>query len=216
MRMAGWMAWGVAACFALAGCSSPNETEKQAETPPAKAEQTPDVFSVLLDTSKGPVVVEVHHAWAPAGADHFYSLVKTGYYDGNRFFRVVRNFVVQFGISGDPRLNRLWSNAYLPDDPVKQSNVKGTVTYAAAGPNGRSTQLFINMVNNKSLDKQGFAPIGKVVSGMETVERLYSSYGEMPSRGGQGPDPSKIEQLGDDYLANQFPRLDYIQKASVQ
>jgi len=216
MRTTGWMVLCAAVCLALPGCSPQNQEKKQAPPAAATPEHVPDVFSVRLDTSKGPIVIEVHRAWAPVGADHFYSLVETGYYNGNRFYRVVRNFVVQFGISGDPGLNRLWSNAYLPDDPVKHSNVKGTVTFAAAGPNGRSTQLFINLVNNKSLDKQGFAPIGQVVSGMDTVEYLYSSYGEMSSRGGQGPDPGKIEQQGNDYLAEQFPRLDYIQKATIQ
>jgi peptidyl-prolyl cis-trans isomerase A (cyclophilin A) len=141
--------------------------------------------------------------------------VKTGFYDGNRFFRVVRNFVVQFGISGDPQLNRLWASANLPDDPVKQSNVKGTLTYAQLGPNSRTTQLFINLKDNKSLDRQGFAPIGKVISAMDTVERLYSSYGEMAPRG-QGPDPSQIEVQGNTYLADHFARLDYIHKATIQ
>jgi peptidyl-prolyl cis-trans isomerase A (cyclophilin A) len=161
------------------------------------------------------VVVEVHRDWAPAGADHFYSLVKTGYYDGNRFFRVVRNFVVQFGVSGDVGANRLWSNAYLRDDPVKQRNVRGTLTYAKDGPNTRTTQLFINLKDNKALDKQGFAPIGKVVSGMDVVDRFYGSYGEMAPRG-RGPDPSRIASEGNGYLDAEFSRLDYIKKAAVQ
>jgi len=142
--------------------------------------------------------------------------VKTGFYDGNRFFRYVRNFIVQFGINGDPKVNRLWSNANLPDDPVKQSNATGTVVYATSGPNTRSTQLFINLRNNAALDKQGFAPFGKVVAGMDVVEILYSSYGDMPAMGGQGPDPSKIETQGNDYLANNFARLDYIKKATIE
>jgi peptidyl-prolyl cis-trans isomerase A (cyclophilin A) len=208
------MALGAAALLALAGCSSSNESKKEA-APAAMNEKTPDVFNVRLDTSKGPVVIEVHRDWAPAGADHFYSLVKTGYYDGNRFFRVVRNFVVQFGVGGDVGANRLWSNAYLPDDPVKQSNVRGAVTYAQGGPHSRSTQLFINLKDNKTLDKQGFAPIGKVVSGMDVVERFYGAYGEMPPRG-QGPDPSRIASEGNGYLDAGFPRLDYINKAVVQ
>jgi peptidyl-prolyl cis-trans isomerase A (cyclophilin A) len=207
-------ALGAPLCLIFLACSPPTESRK-AEPPPAKEERVPDVFRVNLDTSKGPVAIEVRRDWAPLGADHFYSLVKTGFYDGNRFFRVVRNFVVQFGISGDPQLNRLWADSNLPDDPVKQSNVKGTLTYAHLGPNSRSTQLFINLKDNKTLDKQGFAPIGKVISGMETVERLYSSYGEMAPRG-QGPDPSQIEVQGNAYLENHFARLDYINKASIQ
>jgi peptidyl-prolyl cis-trans isomerase A (cyclophilin A) len=216
MRKTGSIAWCAAAVLALVGCSSPNEAKKEAPPAAAKSEHAPDVFQVNLDTSKGPVTIEVHRDWAPIGADHFYSLVKTGFYDGSRFYRVVRNFVAQFGISADPKLNRLWGNMNLPDDPVKQSNVKGTLTFATTGPSGRSTQLFINLVNNKSLDKQGFAPIGKVISGMDTVERLYNSYGEMPSRGGQGPDPAKIAQQGNEYLEERFPRLDYIRKAAIQ
>jgi peptidyl-prolyl cis-trans isomerase A (cyclophilin A) len=215
MRRACGIALGAAALLALAGCSSSNESGKPA-APAAKNEKAPEVFNVSLDTSKGPVVIEVHRDWAPAGADHFYSLVKTGYYDGNRFFRVVRNFVVQFGVSGDVSANRLWSNAYLPDDPVvKRSNVRGAVTYAKVGPNSRSTQLFINLKDNKTLDKQGFTPIGQVSSGMDVVDRFYSSYGEMPPRG-QGPDPSRIASEGNDYLDARFPRLDYIQKAAVR
>jgi len=204
----------VAALLALAACSSPpEEPRKQAAAP--KNEPTPDVFRVKLDTSKGPVAIEVHRDWAPKGVDHFYTLVKLGYYDGDRFFRAVRSFV-QFGINGDAKTNQLWSTAYISDDPVKESNVRGAVTYATDGPNRRTTQLFINLRDNRALDKQGFAPIGKVVDGMDVVETLYSSYGEMPSRGGQGPDPSKIEVEGNDYLANHFPRLDYIRTATIQ
>ena len=215
MRGSWWVALGALLCLMLAACSPPNESKKAEAPAAAKDEPPPAVFHVTLDTSKGPVAIEVRRDWAPRGADHFYELVKTGFYDGNRFFRVVRNFVVQFGISGDPQLNRLWASANLPDDPVKQSNVKGTLTYAQLGPNSRTTQLFINLKDNKSLDRQGFAPIGKVISGMDTVERLYSSYGEMAPRG-QGPDPSQIEVQGNTYLADHFARLDYIHKATIQ
>ena len=169
-----------------------------------------------FDTSKGPVVIEVHRDWAPIGADHFYTLVKTGFYDGDRFFRIVRNFVVQFGISGDPKVNRLWSNLNLPDDPVKQHNVRGTISYATSGPNTRSTQVFINLRDNRnSLDSTGFAPFGKVTSGMDVVDSFYNSYGDMPPQG-QGPDPQQIETQGNEYLQNHFPRLDYIKKATIQ
>lgn len=210
-----WCLVSLAVSLSLGGCSSPDESKKT-ESPKAaaKVEKTPDVFQALFDTSKGQIVIEVHRDWAPLGVDHFYSLIRTGYYDGNRFFRVTRNYV-QFGISGDPSTNGLWSTAYLPDDPVKQSNLKGTLTYAHLGANNRTTQLFFNMKDNKDLDKQGFAPIGKVVTGMDVVERLYSSYGEIPPRG-QGPDPSKIGVQGNAYLDAKFPRLDSIKKASVQ
>ena len=214
-----WIAALPAACLLFSACSSSNETKEAKKeltsTAPAKKENAPDVFTVNLDTSKGPVAIEVHRDWAPVGVDHFYTLVKTGFYDGDRFFRVVRNFVVQFGVNGDPKTNRLWSNANLPDDPVKQSNVKGTLTYATAGPNTRSTQLFINLKNNAFLDKDGFAPIGKVTSGMDVVESFYNGYGDMPPSG-NGPDSNMIEQQGNDYLASRFPRLDYIKKATIQ
>src|SRR5215471_14297611 len=127
------MALCAATYIALAACSSSNEAKK--EEAAAKSGPAPDVFNVGLDTSKGMVVIELHRDWAPIGVDHFYNLVKTGFYDDDRFFRVVRNFVVQFGINGDPKTNRLWANANLPDDPVKESNVTGTIAYATSGPN---------------------------------------------------------------------------------
>ncbi len=203
------------ALMAMIGCSSPEPVKKEL-TAVQKNEKAPDVFQVNLDTSKGPVVIEVHREWAPLGADHFYSLVKTGFYNDARFFRVVRNFVVQFGISGDPATNRLWSSVSLPDDPVTQHNARGTITYATRGANTRTTQLFINLRDNRqSLDGQGFAPFGKVITGMDVVDSFYNSYGDMPP-GGQGPDPSLIQQQGNEYLQNHFPRLDYIKKATIQ
>jgi peptidyl-prolyl cis-trans isomerase A (cyclophilin A) len=210
------LAMTVAACLALIGCSSSDDNKK---APPAASkvkETVPDLFHVKLDTSKGTVDIEVHRDWAPAGADHFFQLVKSGFYDGARFFRVVRGFVVQFGINGDPQTNAMWANAMLPDDPVKQPNVTGTVTYAMRGPGTRNTQIFINLADNrKSLDSQGFAPIGKVVDGMPVVLDLYGFYGEMAPMG-QGPDPTRIQQQGNDYLDSHFPRLDFIKKATVQ
>ena len=200
----------LAVSLALAGCS-----EKEAPPKPAaKVEKTPDVFQVVFDTSKGKVTIDVHRDWAPIGVDHFYSLIQTGFYDGVRFFRVTHNYV-QFGINGDPATNGLWSTASLPDDKVKQRNVKGTLSFAHLGANSRTTQLFFNMKNNKDLDKQGFAPIGKVIEGMDVVELFYSSYGEMAPRG-QGPDPSIIEVQGNGYLDAKFPRLDYIKKATIR
>jgi peptidyl-prolyl cis-trans isomerase A (cyclophilin A) len=205
---------GVAACVALGGCSPPDGGKKIEPKKMAVIEKTPEVFQAVFDTSKGPIVVEVHRDWAPLGVDHFYALAKTGYYNWNRFFRVTRAYA-QFGISGDPQTNSLWSTAYLPDDPVKHSNVKGTLTYAHLGANNRTTQLFFNRKDNKDLDKSGFAPIGKVITGIELLEGLYDSYGDMPPRG-QGPDPSKIELQGNSYLESHFPRLDSIKKVTIQ
>jgi peptidyl-prolyl cis-trans isomerase A (cyclophilin A) len=215
MRRFCWLALSAAACLALGGCSSPDETTKKTLVSTApKVEKTPDVFQATLETSKGPVVVEIHRDWAPIGVDHFYSLAKTGYYDGNRFFRVTRAYA-QFGINGNPQTSSLWSTAYLPDDAVKQSNKKGTLTYAHLGANNRTTQLFFNRKDNQDLDKSGFAPIGRVVTGMDVVDSLYDSYGDMPPRG-QGPDPSKIEVQGNSYLEGHFPRLDFIKKVTIQ
>lgn len=211
------LALGATACLVLTGCSSPDESKK-APSPAASAkkERAPDIFHVKLDTSKGLVDIEVHRDWAPIGADHFFELVKNGFYDGDRFFRVVRRFAVQFGINGDPQTNALWSTGMLPDDPVKEKNGKGTLTYAQRGPNARTTQLFFNLSDNrKTLDHAGFAPIGKVVEGMDVVEGLYGFYGDMPPSG-QGPDPTRIQQQGNEYLQLHFPRLDFIKKATVQ
>jgi peptidyl-prolyl cis-trans isomerase A (cyclophilin A) len=220
MRRRCGILWIVPALLALIGCSSPDEAnkvepKKEAVAAP-KPETAPDLFKINLDTSKGAVVIEMHRDWAPIGVDHLYSLVKLGFYDGNYFFRYVRRFIVQFGINGDPKINNHWRDINLFDDPVKQSNVRGTLTYATSGPRTRSTQLFINLNNNKDLDKKGFSPLGKVVSGMDVVERFYSSYGDMPDQGGQGPDPGKIEAQGNEYLTSHFPRLDFIKKATIQ
>ena len=204
--------WWLALCAALAGCSPSEEPKASA---PKKDPTAPDVFTVSLDTSKGPVEIEVHKDWAPIGAQHLYELVNRGYYDGNRFFRVTHSYV-QFGVNGNPQVSSMWSTANLRDDPVKESNVRGAVSYAKLGPNTRATQLFINMRDNsKELDKQGFAPVGRVVTGMEAVDGLYSAYGDMPPRG-QGPDPSKIEVLGNSYLESRFPRLDFVKTATIR
>ena len=200
-------------CVAVVGCSS-SDSEKKVDV--TKTEKAPDVFNVNFDTSKGTVIVEVHRDWAPNGVDHFYTLVKTGYYDGNRFYRVVRNFVAQFGMNGDPKVNQSWANAPIPDDPVKQSNERGMLTYAATQmPNSRSTQLFFNLKNNSMLDGMGFAPIGRVTQGMDVVDGFFSGYGDAPPNG-EGPDQGKIASQGNDYLQQQFPRLDFVKKATIQ
>ncbi len=205
------------ACLFLNGCGStaPAPGKEAAAEKKSAPRQAPDVFRVNFDTTKGPVVVEVHREWAPRGADQFYTLVSSGFFDGARFFRVKPKFVVQFGIAADPAKNRIWQNAPLQDDPVKESNRKGTVTYAKTSmPNSRTTQVFINLADNSKLDKDGFAPFGKVVSGMEAVEKFYS-YGDMAPMG-QGPDPTEIQRRGNEYLDARFPRLDAIRKATVE
>jgi peptidyl-prolyl cis-trans isomerase A (cyclophilin A) len=199
--------------FWIAGCSSGNNPST-AEKKAAVEEKAPDVFRVRFDTSEGPFVIEAHKDWAPRGTDRFFELVKAGFYDDARFFRVLPKFVVQFGINKDPKVSELWSQLQIVDDPLKQSNTKGTVTFAKRGPNTRTTQLFINMVDNVSLDGNGFPPFGKVVEGMEVVEKLYPGYGEM-SPNGNGPDPLKIQVMGNEYLVRNFPQLDYVKTARV-
>jgi peptidyl-prolyl cis-trans isomerase A (cyclophilin A) len=180
---------------------------------PAAAKATaPDTYRVRFETTRGPFVVEVHRAWAPKGADRFYNLVRAGYYDDVAFFRVISNFMVQFGINGDPQVNAVWRDARISDDPVKQSNVRGMVTFATSGPDSRTTQVFINFKDNSRLDGMGFAPFGKVVQGMSVVDSLYSGYGEGAPRG-MGPDQGRAQGEGNVYLRSSFPQLDFVKTA---
>ena len=182
--------------------------------PASLTAQAPAVYKVKFDTSKGSFVLEVHRDWAPNGADRFYNLVKNGFYDGDRFFRVISGFMVQFGINGNPKIAARWEDANIPDDPVTQSNQPGSITFATRGPNTRTTQVFINYGNNRSLDNQGFAPFGRVISGMQVVNALYSDYGEGAPQG-DGPSQGLIQSQGNAYLIKQFPKLDYIKKATI-
>jgi peptidyl-prolyl cis-trans isomerase A (cyclophilin A) len=182
--------------------------------PAALTEQAPATYRVLFDTTKGPFVIEVHRDWAPNGADRFYNLVKNGFYDDVRFFRVLENFMVQFGINGDPRVSAAWRQARIKDDPVRISNKRTFVTFATAGPNTRTTQVFINYGDNHNLDSQGFTPFGQVVSGMNVADALYSGYGESAPHG-LGPDQEKMQTEGNPYVAK-FTKLDYIKKATIQ
>jgi peptidyl-prolyl cis-trans isomerase A (cyclophilin A) len=180
----------------------------KAPTEPLPNEKAPNVFKVRLDTTKGPVLIQVEREWAPLGADRFYTLVKTGFFNGGRFFREVPKFVVQFGLNGDPKVSERWHAANLKDDPVKENNMRGTVAFASAGPNSRSTQLFINLNDNVLLDGSGFAPIGRVVDGMKVVDSFNQEYGEQPKQ-------DRIEAEGNGYLEKEFPRLDYIKSATI-
>ena len=178
--------------------------------PASLTAKAPATFAVAFDTTKGRFVVTVHRSWAPRGADRFYNLVQAHFFDGVEFFRVVKGFVVQFGISGYPKVSRAWQYAGIKDDPVKASNRIGTITYADAGPNTRTTQLFINIANNASLDGQGFAPFGKVTTGMSVVRRLYSGYGEAVTNL-QG----QIATQGNTFLKKRFPKLDSVIRARL-
>jgi peptidyl-prolyl cis-trans isomerase A (cyclophilin A) len=178
------------------------------------SEQAPATFRAAFETSQGGVTIEVDRASAPLGADRFYTLVRNGFYDSARFFRVLPGFVVQFGIAGDPAASARWRSARIPDDPVKLSNVRASVSFATAGPGTRTTQVFINLADNSNLDSMGFSPFGRVVEGMEIVEKLYSGYGE-GSPHGRGPDQGRIQSEGNAYLEKQFGKLDFIRKAAI-
>jgi peptidyl-prolyl cis-trans isomerase A (cyclophilin A) len=209
----GWLR-GVVILGALvsAGCSKQEAGEASA----ASEARAPDTYKVRFATTKGDFVVTVERKWAPVGADRFYTLVKSGYYDGARFFRVLPGFVVQFGIAGDPALTAKWRNANLPDDPVTQSNRRGTVSFATGGPNTRTTQVFINLSDsNARLDANGFSPFGAVSQGMEIVDQFCSDYGEGAPRG-SGPAQDRVEAEGNAYLEREFPKLDYIKKAAIE
>jgi len=202
-----------AAALLLAACSSaPEPAKKEAEpAKPAVAPSkvgAPDVFKVLFDTSKGPILIEVHREWAPLGADRFYELVKDNFFSQAGFFRVVPNFVIQFGIAADPKMTKKW-DVTIKDDAVIRTNRTGSVVFATAGRNTRTSQIFINLRSNMSLDNEGFAPFGQVVEGMNVVEKIYAGYGEQP-------DQEQITKRGNAYLKAQFPRLDVIKTASIQ
>ncbi|HEY5061782.1 MAG TPA: peptidylprolyl isomerase [Gemmatimonadaceae bacterium] len=186
-------------------------TEKSASPPPAKtavATPPPDSFRVTFETSRGPIVVAVQRSWAPKGADRFRELVQAGFFDDDRFFRVVPGFVAQFGINDKPKVNDDWDGKRIVDDSVKQTNRRGTIVFATQGPNTRTHQLFINLADNQRLDRMGFAPIGRVVQGMAVVDSLYSGYGD-------SPDQQFIQTIGNSYLARTFPKLDYIKTARI-
>ena len=182
--------------------------------PDSLAQQAPDSFRVQFTTSRGPFVMHVVRAWSPRGVDRFYYLARHEYYDGVKFFRNLPGFMAQFGIHGDPDVNTVWVDRSIPDDSVRASNLRGYVSYAMGGPNTRATQLFVNKSDNDHLDRMGFAPIGRVVEGMQVIDSLYEGYGEGPP-GGFGPDQGRIISQGNRYLESFFPRLDSIVTARV-
>jgi len=209
----------VAASLVLVAGSSALAQQRQAADPKAKlrnpaglVEKAPDLYKAKFDTSAGIFTIEVHRDWAPLGADRFYNLVKNGFYDDVRFFRVLEGFMAQFGMNGDPAIQALWGRANFRDDPVKESNKRGYVTFAKTGlPNSRSTQVFINFVDNSGLDGQGFAPFGQVVEGMEIVDKLYGGYGR-----NNVPDQGRITTEGNAYLKASYAKLDYVKKATIE
>lgn len=194
----------VCAQFLVASCADKSSPAARNNAP----RQAPDSFRVTFETSRGPFVVQVSRAWAPLGADRFYDLTQQHFFDDSRFFRVVPGFVVQFGLNGDPKVNEPWDAKRLSDDSVRQTNARGTIVFAMQGPNTRTHQLFINLADNPRLDGMGFAPVGRVVDGMNVVDSLYSAYGE-------SPDQTLIQTLGNPYLDRTFPKLDRIKTAKI-
>jgi len=184
-------------------------------TDPSKlSEKAPESFKAEFDTTKGKFTIEVKRSLSPNGADRFYNLVKSGYFTDLAFFRVVPGFMAQFGIHGDPKVSEKWREASIKDDPVKGSNTRGTITFATAGPDTRTTQLFINFANNARLDDMGFSPFGKVVDGMDVVDKINGEYGDGPPYG-RGPDQGRVQRQGNAYLKSAFPNLDYIKTAKI-
>lgn len=175
-------------------------------------EQAPALYRARFETTQGAFVIEVHREWAPLAADRFFNLVKNGFYDDARFFRVLDGFMAQFGLNGDPSIQRAWQTANLRDEPVTQSNTRGSVTFAKENsPHSRYTMVFINYGDNSYLDTQGFAPFGRVRTGMDVVDKLYSGYGRQ-----NVPDQPRILREGNAYLQAEYPRLDFIRRATIE
>jgi len=198
----------IGALFVAAACRPSGAQDSALRNPGALTAQAPATFSTAFDTSKGRFVLEVHRDWAPLGADRFYNLVKSGFFNDVRFFRVIGGQLAQFGMHGEPAVQEAWRDAVIQDDPVRHGNTRGTVSFASRGPNTRTTQLFINLRDNTAYDRLGFAPFAEVVSGMDVVDRLYSEYEERPEQ-------PLIDEEGNAYLTREFPNLDYIRTATV-
>ena len=193
-----------------AGEAAHNYT-KELLSPAKLKERAPDTYKVKFDTTRGEFAITIIRAWAPLGADRFYNLVKHHFYDNAAFFRVVPQFVVQFGINANPAVSAAWKHTEIKDDPVTQSNKRGAIVFATAGPNTRTTQVFINLKDNSRLDSMGFAPFGAVDgNGMNVVEMMYEGYGD-----NAGPDQDQLEKQGDPYLKKGWPKLDYIKSATL-
>lgn len=217
-------ALAVALLCAVAVRAADKPAEKPSDAKPAAAadvmdpsklnEKAPDSFKAKFETTKGSFVIEVNRDQAPQGADRFYNLVKSGYFSEIALFRVIPGFMAQFGIHGDPKVSAAWRPARIQDDPVKSGNARGAISFAMAGPNTRTTQFFINLVDNSRLDGMGFASFGKVVEGMDVVDKINGEYGEGAPRG-RGPDQQRVQMEGNTYLKEKFPNLDYIKSASI-
>ena len=209
----------LAAILASGACSSQEDSGARAEPNPLRRPSqftatAPSVFQVAFETSEGAFVVEVHREWAPLGADRFYNLVRGGFFDDTRVYRVVDGFVAQFGLNGDPYVNQAWKTEFLVDDPVTHSNTKGRLTFAKGGRHSRTTEVFVNLKDNVQLDDEGFAPFGEIVEGLEVAERFHAAYGDGPPRG-EGPYQAMVEARGNAYLDQEFPELTRIVRAAL-
>jgi len=212
MRLKGLALMTIVAMFvaAAAGSAVAQVNMEKLLNPASLNEQAPDKYKVKFDTSKGEFIVEVTRDWAPNGADRFYNLVKNGFYDNCKFFRNMEGFMVQFGINGNPKISNVMMRARIKDDTPKHSNTRGFITFAMAGPDTRTSQVFINFGDNSRLDSQGFAPFGKVAKGMSIVESLYNQYGNKPSES-----QAQIQTEGNAFLEKSFPKLDFIKTATI-
>lgn len=201
----------------LAACGSERKPSATSDVglPPAATSEAPSTFRVRVETSKGTFVLQAHRAWAPKGVDRLYQLVQSGFFDNTRFFRAVTGFMVQFGVHGDPAVNAAWENLAIPDDSVAQSNTRGRMSFAMAGPGTRTTQVFINLVDNSSLDGMGFAPVAEVIEGMAVIDSLFAGYGDGPPAG-FGPDQMRLMREGNAYLEKEFPKLDFVRTAKIE
>jgi cyclophilin family peptidyl-prolyl cis-trans isomerase len=177
--------------------------------------RAPSVYFARIETSKGTFTLEIDREWAPRGADRFYNLARAGYYDDSRFSRVVPNYIAQFGVAGDPTFNTVWSTAVFPDDSVSRHNARGTIGFAALGPGARTTQLYINLVDNARVDPQGLTPIGSVIEGMSVVDSLYSGYGETSGGGIRAGKQGPLLSGGNAYIDREFPKLDRLIRISI-
>lgn len=194
--------------------TAPGERNPALTNPALATETAPDTYKLKFETTKGDFTIDVTREWAPNGADRLYNLAKIGYFNDVAFFRVIKGFMVQFGIHGDGEVNKAWREARITDDEVKESNAPGYVSFATAGPNTRTSQLFINFGNNANLDQMGFAPLGKVSEGMDVVNSIYAGYGE-GAPNGRGPSQARMQEEGNTYLKASFPELDYIKNVSI-
>jgi homoserine O-acetyltransferase len=205
----------------MAGCNSGwSEEDLQAAlmdpTHAVWSDAAPEVFEVHVETTKGDFRMELHRAWAPIGVDRLYNLVRTGYYDDSRFSRVRAGFIVQFGLAGEPAVTQVWYDTAIPDDPVVETNARGTFAFAMTGPDTRTTQIYINLDDdNVRLDEQGFAPLGRVISGMDVVDQLYAEYDEAAGGGMRGGRQGQVVAGGNAYLDAEFPNLDHLIRASI-